>query len=150
MTLEVVPTWKVEAEKFKADLRAKIPPQWILPKSTYPLPSNASTLTSTCGILSPEEYEITQQSASTIHQWVISKKYTAVEVTIAFAKAAAIVHQATNCLMDFSLEAALVRAKWLDEGLAKTGKPVGPLHGVPISVKGEHRSWLEGDASLIR
>jgi amidase len=32
---------------------------------------------------------------------------------------------------------AIARAKELDEILAKTGKTVGPLHGVPISVK-EH------------
>jgi hypothetical protein len=30
---------------------------------------------------------------------------------------------------------ALERAKYLDERLAKDGKPVGPLHGLPISIK---------------
>jgi amidase len=30
---------------------------------------------------------------------------------------------------------ALERAKYLDERLAKDGKPVGPLHGLPVSVK---------------
>lgn len=141
MTLEAVPAWQVAAEQFKAELYAKCPPQWLLPKIAS-LPANTSTLPSTCGLLTAKEVEITKQSAYTIHDWVVSKKYTAVEVTIAFAKAAAVVHQTTNCLMDFSLEAALKRAQWLDEELARTGKPVGPLHGVPISVKGESNRKL--------
>jgi amidase len=32
---------------------------------------------------------------------------------------------------------AIERAKYLDEYLAKNGRPVGVLHGIPISVK-EH------------
>jgi amidase len=34
-------------------------------------------------------------------------------------------------------EGAIERAKYLDDYLAKNGKPVGVLHGIPISVK-EH------------
>ena len=37
-------------------------------------------------------------------------------------------------------ERALARAKELDGHLAKAGAPVGPLHGIPISVK-EHISF---------
>ena len=35
------------------------------------------------------------------------------------------------------MDRALERAKHLDEVLTNTGKPVGPLHGLPISLKGE-------------
>jgi amidase len=34
---------------------------------------------------------------------------------------------------------ALARAKELDEYLQKNGKPVGPLHGLPISLKDQFR-----------
>jgi amidase len=34
---------------------------------------------------------------------------------------------------------ALARAKELDQHLEKTGKPVGPLHGLPISLKDQFR-----------
>jgi Asp-tRNA(Asn)/Glu-tRNA(Gln) amidotransferase A subunit family amidase len=34
---------------------------------------------------------------------------------------------------------ALKRAKELDEVFEKTGKPVGPLHGLPISLKDQFR-----------
>ena len=46
---------------------------------------------------------------------------------------------------------ALARAKELDEYLAKNGKPIGHLHGLPISLKDQFRikvsvatSWLNG------
>jgi len=41
----------------------------------------------------------------------------------------------TNCLSETLFPEALERAKALDDHLAKTGKPVGPLHGLPISLK---------------
>jgi amidase len=34
---------------------------------------------------------------------------------------------------------ALARAKELDEYLQKNGKPMGPLHGLPISLKDQCR-----------
>ena len=33
------------------------------------------------------------------------------------------------------VEHAIKRAQWLDAELARTGHPVGPLHGVPIRLK---------------
>jgi amidase len=41
----------------------------------------------------------------------------------------------TNCLHETFFDAALSDAKYLDDYLAKNGKPLGPLHGVPISLK---------------
>jgi amidase len=41
----------------------------------------------------------------------------------------------TNCLTEIFVDRALARAKELDEHLEKTGKVVGPLHGLPISLK---------------
>ena len=43
------------------------------------------------------------------------------------------------CLTQWFPEMALAQAKALDEHLARTGKTVGPLHGVPVSVK-QHMS----------
>lgn len=41
----------------------------------------------------------------------------------------------TNCLTEILFKEALARAQFLDEHLAKTGKVIGPLHGLPISLK---------------
>jgi amidase len=41
----------------------------------------------------------------------------------------------TNCLTEVLYPEAMERAKYLDDYLARTGKTVGPLHGLPISLK---------------
>jgi Asp-tRNA(Asn)/Glu-tRNA(Gln) amidotransferase A subunit family amidase len=41
----------------------------------------------------------------------------------------------TNCLTEIFIDRALERAAWLDKQLESTGKVVGPLHGLPISLK---------------
>jgi len=43
----------------------------------------------------------------------------------------------TNCITELLPTQALERAAYLDTYLAEHKKPVGPLHGIPISVK-EH------------
>ena len=40
-----------------------------------------------------------------------------------------------NCLTEIFVERALARAAELDDALKKTGKVIGPLHGLPISLK---------------
>jgi len=41
----------------------------------------------------------------------------------------------TNCLTEMFIEDALARARSLDDHLSKTGETVGPLHGLPVSLK---------------
>lgn len=41
----------------------------------------------------------------------------------------------TNCLTEIMFDEALVRAKACDDYLATTGTVIGPLHGLPISIK---------------
>ncbi len=40
-----------------------------------------------------------------------------------------------NCLTEIMFEDALKRADELDAILERTGKPMGPLHGLPVSLK---------------
>ena len=71
----------------------------------------------------------------------------------------------TNCLTEFFPKEALQRAATLDAHFAKTGKPIGDLHGLPVCIKDMydlkgHRStmgfisWFdviaEKDSSLVR
>jgi amidase len=40
-----------------------------------------------------------------------------------------------NCLHEIFFAAAIADAKKLDQYYASQGKPIGPLHGLPVSLK---------------
>ncbi len=130
-------TWQAKAAAIKAELAAKFPKEWTTPDSLLPLPLDISHIVEQSKLLDRTELEIIALDATGIRDDIASRKFTSGVVTTAFAKAAAVVHQATNCLVDFFPEEAMERARWLDGEMERTGKPVGPLHGVPVSVKGK-------------
>ncbi|OCF32140.1 hypothetical protein I316_06296 [Kwoniella heveanensis BCC8398] len=99
------------------------------------LPLDVSRLYKMSGALSESQIEVVELDATDLAQAIAKKTYTSTQVIEAYLLSAALAHSATNCLAWFFPEEALERARWLDEQLEKTGELVGPLHGVPISVK---------------
>lgn len=108
--------------------------EWLLSKSTLKhLPLNVIDIVPL--YLSVREIELTTLSASELSARIFTRDSTSVEVTRAFCHRAAIAHQLTNCLTEIFFDDALEQAAQLDAILDKTGHPVGPLHGVPVSLK---------------
>ncbi|KAF7903925.1 hypothetical protein EAF00_001259 [Botryotinia globosa] len=129
-------TWQAIATRRQREIFSSIPSEWILPadllKSKRPL-----DLVKTCGLLNEREIKIVYSTAVDLLEKMRTREYTAVEVTTAFCKASAVAHQATNCLAWTMYPSALSHAAKLDAHMTQTGSPIGPLHGLPISVK-EH------------
>ncbi|KAK4165544.1 acetamidase [Cladorrhinum sp. PSN259] len=138
-----VPKGTPEFEKLKQSILdefwAGVPESLYLPESLIKNPpKDVTAVPRECGLLTHEEIEITENyDAVALAEAIATKKFTAVAVTQAFSKRAIIAHQLTSCLVEWFPDEALARAKELDDYLEKTGKTVGPLHGVPLSVK-EH------------
>ncbi|OAG38195.1 hypothetical protein AYO21_07528 [Fonsecaea monophora] len=117
-----------------AERDSKIPPEWkiSLPEDD----DNLLHLPRSCSLLSPRELEITEEYDSVgLLEKIHAREYTSVEVTRAFCKRAAIAQQALNCLTEIFFDQALDRAAFLDDHIHRTGRPLGPLHGLPIALK---------------
>ncbi|KEF53177.1 uncharacterized protein A1O9_10625 [Exophiala aquamarina CBS 119918] len=123
-----------------------IPNDWrlsseILSKLSFPLESHANRIVDLdiprkSGILSARELEITENySVLELLERLASGAFSSLEVTTAFCKRAAIAQQLFSCLTEIFFVEAIERAKALDTIRADAKQPLGPLHGLPISLK---------------
>jgi Asp-tRNA(Asn)/Glu-tRNA(Gln) amidotransferase A subunit family amidase len=77
----------------------------------------------------------TTSAAGEIVARIQSGEWTAAQVLEAYIARAVVAQRRTNCLTEIMFEPARERAAALDREFAMTKKLVGPLHGVPISIK---------------
>ncbi|KAK3116610.1 hypothetical protein LTR53_002844 [Teratosphaeriaceae sp. CCFEE 6253] len=66
---------------------------------------------------------------------IAKREFRTHDVVSAYVRKAAAAHEKTNCLTEIMFSDALDRAHELDEHLEKHGTPVGPLHGVVMTLK---------------
>ncbi|CCA70440.1 related to amidase (acetamidase) [Serendipita indica DSM 11827] len=104
-----------------------------------------TTLATTSADSSTDQY--TRASASEIVKNIESGQWTASDVMEAYIIRAGTVQRLHNPITEVLFSDALTRAKALDEEFQKSGTIVGPLHGVPISIKDQYD--IEGHDSSI-
>ena len=116
---------------------SSIPPEWRLssipPSDTHP---DARAFIRTSGLLDDDELAITDTTDMTVLlRKLATGELSSVKVVRAFCKRAAVAHQLTRCCTEIFFQEALAEAERLDDVLRRTGQTVGPLHGLPVSVK---------------
>ncbi|KAI8721544.1 Amidase [Fusarium sp. LHS14.1] len=125
------------AAKKRAQQLSLIPPEWrITDVPSIQSAPNALDFIRRSNLLSPDEQRMTETlDARDLLQKIAGREISALDAVRAFAKRAAFAHQLTTCCTEIFFEQAFADAKKLDEVLEKTGKVVGPLHGLPVSIK---------------
>ncbi|KAJ5459773.1 uncharacterized protein N7458_001325 [Penicillium daleae] len=134
-TTITTPSYQERAAEKRANQLALIPPEWRL----SPVPSVEShpdALAYVRRTLTPAELTLTEETDITVLlRKLSSAELSSLELTRAFAKRAALAHQLTICCTEIFFEEAFATARQMDEYLAKTGTIIGPLHGLPVSIK---------------
>ncbi|KAF1819847.1 amidase [Dissoconium aciculare CBS 342.82] len=130
-------TWRDISARKLEERSSRIPSAWRLSaESIKPISDSVLHVPRRCGLLEPQELAITEDyDAVTLVDLLAQAHFSSEVVTRAFCKRAAIAQQVSNCLTEILFDDALSRARELDAHLARTGKPIGPLHGLPISLK---------------
>lgn len=122
-----------EAQEYRDASIARIHP--AVPDVPHSSQLNATSIPG--DILKDVEREITESPSEELLHRLAQGKLKCIDVTNAFLRRAAIAQKLVNCITELLPEHAQERAIYLDQYLASNGKTVGPLHGLPISVK-EH------------
>lgn len=125
-----------KAAKDKADqVLSLIPKEWHI--SDIPTAEQQRDVTGAYvqQFLDKKEIEITETDAVGVVEKTTTGQWSAVEVAKAFCHRAAIAHQLVNCLHEIFFDQAIAEAEKADKYFAEHKRPVGVLHGLPVSLK---------------
>jgi amidase len=128
------------AQAYRDESIARVQP--VVPDPPTDLPLNLTSLPAK--LLPKHVVEITESPTERLLQQMASGNLTSTEVTQAFLQRAGLASKLVNCITELLPERSLQRAADLDKYYAQHGKPIGPLHGLPISVK-EHIAMKDLD-----
>ncbi|GAB1318531.1 amidase [Madurella fahalii] len=130
-------SWEDLAAAKRASTLDKIPEAWRLTPAELAKAKHQRDLTGQFiqQFLTADDISITAMESVDLVHAIKEGKLSAVQVTTAFCRTAAVAHQINNCLHEIFFDQALARARELDAFYAANGGTVGPLHGLPISLK---------------
>lgn len=130
-------SWREIAAAKRAAILDKIPEEWRLQQTTIQAITHETRLTGQVieDLLDAQTLEITSLDTCQILERVANGTYSSYEVTRAFCERASYAHQINDNVLDFLIEPALQQAAELDQYLTTHGHVIGPLHGLPFSMK---------------
>lgn len=137
--IEVSMPWKERSDAKKSSVLNGVPTQFIHPELEFSTTDTSPLFDIPGKYLSAEQLSITSLDAVDIVRSISKGTLSAVQVLDAFTHRAAIAHKLLNCCLEFRYQDARKEAERLDDLYQKTGKTLGPLHGLPISVKDQCR-----------
>jgi amidase len=94
LTTTKIPRWQDVARRRGKEIKSGMPQEYLLPETSFT--KNSINLPEKSGLLSQRELELTSLTATELLKLIHNETYTAVEVTTAFCKRAAIAHQAVS------------------------------------------------------
>ncbi|KAL2826072.1 amidase signature domain-containing protein [Aspergillus cavernicola] len=142
---------QVASEKREANL-AKIPPEWILEPQLLEDGRSRHSIVGDYieGLLDAKSQYITDMDVPELVARMQEGILTAVEVVTAFCKRAAYAHQLSNLLLEVRFNEAIERARELDNYFKEHKQLVGPLHGIPLTLKDQfHIKGLDTSMGFI-
>ncbi len=133
-----LPQWQKVVNRKRAEREALLPSEWKLTAPSNGTSFSPREVVINSGILSAEELDITDTSTYDLTETakrIASGNLSAEKVVTAFCKRAAATHSLANFLTEINFNAAIERAKELDRIFERNGTILGPLHGIPMTIK---------------
>ncbi|RDW93323.1 uncharacterized protein DSM5745_00645 [Aspergillus mulundensis] len=142
---------QIASAKREANL-AKIPREWILEPQVLEDSRSRNSIVGDYmdGLLDHKSQYVTGMDVPELVASMGNGTLSAVDVVMAFCKRAAYAHQLSNLLLEIRFDEAIKRAQELDDYFREHRQLVGPLHGVPLTLKDQfHIKGLDTSMGFI-